>query len=194
MNSLKRLTLSALVFVCLATCFIGCKRVLVSKPAEHSIVPAIGGPSPATCSVPFNGNFVNDTAAVLNDEARDKLEQKLDALKAAGKIDFAVVTIKTTDSQSIEEYSLALARCWSLGKTNPDGAGMLLTLAIDDRKWRLEISRSMEKILSNEEIQAAGSQMTIHLRERGYAEGIDKFIDATINTIAPRRKFSMGTP
>jgi uncharacterized membrane protein YgcG len=145
------------------------------------------------CSISFSGNFVNDTAGVLNDEAETKLEQKLDTLKSAGKIDFAVVTVSTTKDQPIADYSLGLARCWAIGESNPDGAAMLLLLAVDDRKWHMQISRRMEKVLSNVEIQEAGSQMTPHLRERNYPEGVQKFVDATINTIAPRRKFSMDT-
>ena len=193
MNPLNRLTVSALLFVCLA-CLISCKRISPSKPAEQSTVPVTGSASPAPCSIPFTGSFVNDTAGVLSDDSKNQLEQKLDALKSAGRIDFAVVTLKTTGEQPIADYSLALARCWSIGDQNPDGSGMLMLLAVDDRKWHMQISRSMEKVLSNEEIQDAGSQMTPFLRERNYPEGVDKFVDATINTIAPRRKFSMGTP
>ena len=194
MNPRKRLTLSVLLFVCLAGCLISCKRVLHTKPAEQSIVPVGGSASPTPCSIPFSGNLVNDTAEVLNDDSENKLEQKLDLFKTMGKIDFAVVTLKTTGEQPIADYSLALARCWSIGDQNPDGSGMLMLLAVDDRKWHMQISRSMEKVLSNEEIQDAGSQMTPLLRDRNYPEGIDKFVDATINTIAPRRRFSMATP
>ena len=194
MNPLKRLTISTLLLVCLAACLISCKRPSTSKPVEQSAVPASGSVSPAPCSIPFSGNLVNDTAGVLNDDSKTKLEQKLATLKSAGKIDFSVVTLKTTGDQPIADYSLALARCWSIGDQNPDGSGMLMLLAVDDRKWHMQISRSMEKVLSNEEIQDAGSQMTPLLRERNYPEGIDKFVDATIKTIATRRKFSMSTP
>ena len=195
MNPLKRLIVSGLLFVCLAGSLISCKRISTNKPAEQSTVPVSGGSvTPAPCSIPFSGSFVNDTAGVLSDDSKNKLEQKLDALKSVGKIDFAVVTLKSTGEQPIADYSLALARCWSIGDQNPDGSGMLMLLAVDDRKWHMQISRSMEKVLSNEEIQDAGSQMTPLLRDGNYHECLDKFVDSTINTIAPRRKFSMGTP
>ena len=191
MNVLKRLTISVLCAAALIGFLTSCKRLASNNRTEQSTVPAGGSVSPAPCSIPFNGDFVNDTAGVLNDDAKNKLEQKLDTLKSAGKIDFAVVTVKTTSEQEIADYSLALARCWSIGDSNPDGAAMLLTFAVDDRKWHLQISRRMEKILSNEEIQEAGSQMTPHLREARFYDGLDKFVDATIKTIAPRRKISM---
>ena len=200
MRSANRLITSALFVACLIGSFTSCKRISSSNNRpEQASVPAgglaggsaSGSPTPAACSIPFNGNFVNDTADVLNGEAEAKLEHKLDTLKSVGKIDFAVVTIKTTGEQEIAAYSLALARCWSLGESNPDGAAMLLTLAVDDRKWRLEVSRRMEKVLSNEEMQEAGRQMTPHARESNFYEGIDAFVNQTIKTIAPRRQFSM---
>ncbi|HEY5884749.1 MAG TPA: TPM domain-containing protein [Pyrinomonadaceae bacterium] len=193
MIPLKRLTISVLLVASFLGAITSCKRISNINRADPSPVPATGSAAPAPCSVPFNGDFVNDTAGVLNDDSRNKLEQKLDLLKTVGKIDFAVVTVKTTGEQAIAEHSLALARCWSIGNQNPDGSGMLMLLAVDDRKWHMQISRSMEKVLSNEEIQDAGSQMTPLLRDRNYPVGIDKFVDATINTIAARRKFSMPT-
>jgi uncharacterized protein len=127
----------------------------------------------------------------MDSDSRAKLEQKLDTVKTAGRIDFAVVTVKTTGERSIEDYSLALARCWDLGESNPDKSALLLLLAVDDRKWHMQISRSMEKVLSNDEIQQAAAFMTPELRNQNYAQGIDKCVDATIRTIAPRKKFSM---
>jgi uncharacterized membrane protein YgcG len=57
----------------------------------------------------------------------------------------------------------------------------------------MQVSRSIEKVLSNDEIQEAASRMTPHLREGNYSEGIDKCVDGTISTMAARRKFSIAT-
>ena len=133
---------------------------------------------------------MNDSAGVMKSDSKEKLEQKLDSLKSTASIDFAVATVKTTNEQPIADYSLALARCWDVGGSNPDKAGLLLLLAVDDRKWHMQISRSIEKVLSNSEIQEAASLMTPHLRDGNYSEGIDKCVDATIRTMAARRKFS----
>jgi uncharacterized protein len=179
-----------LIVVCVIS-LTSCKRTPPGNSTEQSVVPAGGSSTPSPCSVPFTGDFVNDSAAVMSSESIAKLEQKLDTVKSTGSIDFAVVTVKSTGEQPIADYSLALARCWDVGGSNPDKSGLLLLLAVDDRKWHMQVSRSMEKILSNEEIQEAASFMTPELRNQNYAEGIDKCVDATIRTIAPRRKFSM---
>lgn len=194
MTALRSRTTTLASLVLIVACLISlasCKRTSPGNSAEQSVVPGGGSTTPEPCTVPFNGDFVNDSAGVMDSDSRAKLEQKLDTLKSAGNIDFAVVTVKTTGEQAIADYSLALARCWDLGQSNPDKSGLLLLLAVDDRKWHMQISRSVEKVLSNDEIQQAAAFMTPELRNRNYAEGIDKCVDATIRTIAPRRKFSM---
>lgn len=194
MTSLRSRTtnLASLVLVIVSVISLtSCKRISPGNSTEQSVLPGGGSTTPTPCTVPFNGDFVNDTAGVMDSDSRAKLEQKLDTLKSAGNIDFAVVTVKTTGEQPIADYSLALARCWNLGQTNPDKSGLLLLLAVDDRKWHMQISRRMEEVLSNDEIQQAASLMTPELRNQNYAAGVDKCVDATIRTIAPRRKFSM---
>lgn len=182
-----------LVVACLITPLASCNRISPSKPVEQSAMPGGGSPTPSPCSIPFTGNLVNDSAGVLNSDSREKLEQKLDTLKSTASVDFAVVTVKSTNEHPIADYSLALARCWDVGGNNPDKSGLLLLLAVEDSRWHMQISRSIEKVLSNDEIQQAASFMTPELRKGNYSEGIDKCVDATISIIAPRRKVSIST-
>jgi uncharacterized protein len=184
-QTFKQLLRVLIVFGLLGA-FLSCSRV--SPVSQQSSLPA-ASPTPQ-CSLPFSGNYVNDFAQVMTTDARDKLEQKLDDLKSRANIDFAVVTLETTNEQSIFDYSLALARCWNLGTKNPDGSGLLLMLAVKDRKWHMQISRSIEKVLSNEEIQDAGRLMTARLRVGQYSEGVHECVDATIKTLAGRRGFT----
>src|SRR5688572_23308850 len=93
------------------------------------------------CSLPFPNSYVSDYANVIDQSAKDELESKLQKLKSSGNIDFAVVFVETTDGQDIFDYSLALARCWGVGRKNPDKAGLLLLVAVKERKWRIQISR-----------------------------------------------------
>ena len=179
-----------LIVLSLVTLHTGCKRKSSPSEVQQSSIPSGGSTTPAPCSVTFNGDLVNDSAGVISSDAKKILEQKLDNLKSKASIDFNVVTVQTTKDQSIADYSLALARCWSVGGDNPDKSGLLLLLAVNDRKWHMQISRSIEKVLSNDEIQRAASLMTPELSKGNYSEGIEKCVDATIRTIAPRRNFS----
>lgn len=188
---------SILLLVLLLATLANCIRRPRENQQSNASSPALAADDSAgnsskqkQCPLPFDGTYVSDFAQVVKPESIDALEVKLSELKKRASIDFAVVTVKTTGEQPIFDYSLALARCWGVGEKNPDRAGLLLLLAVDDRKWHMQISRSIEKVLSNEEIQDAGSLMTPHLRNGNYSEGLHKFVDATIETLGPRRGFA----
>src|SRR6185369_11515072 len=54
--------------------------------------------------------YVTDDAKVIDEASRKQLEATLAAFKAQKHIDFAVVTVNTTDDQSTYDVSLYLAR------------------------------------------------------------------------------------
>jgi uncharacterized membrane protein YgcG len=145
------------------------------------------------CLLPVPDTYVSDYANVLDhQDAKDELEHKLRKLKSRGNIDFVVVLIKSTGGQDIFDYSLALARCWNIGNQNPDKAGLLLLVAVKDRKWHIQITRVLERILTNDEVYRIGNLMTPDFRESRYGAGVNKSVDAMIEALASRRGFSIS--
>jgi uncharacterized protein len=140
--------------------------------------------------LPTPKGLVSDFAGVLSQETVGQLEKRLTEFKNREKIDFAVVTVKTTGGQSIYDHSLAVARGWGVGARNPDKAGLLMLIAIDDKKWHIQISRALEKVLSDEEVARLGSIMNAPFREKKYDEGVIKCVDAFIKKLSERRSSS----
>jgi uncharacterized protein len=128
----------------------------------------------------------------LEQSAKEELEGKLKKLTSSGKIDFAIVLIETTGSETVRDYSLDLANCWNVGGQNADGAGILLLIAINDRKWHIQITRVLEQTLTNEEVYQIGNQMTPDFKLRNYAAGLNKCVDAMIEILSKRRNFSIS--
>jgi uncharacterized protein len=191
MRSVLSILLSALLCTALITC--GCNRRTradadTQRPTYHEAAEA----SPSPCSLPRSEGFVSDYAKAIKESTKEELETKLQKLQRSGQIDFSVVFIETTGQQSIYDYSLALARCWEVGATNPDKAGVLLVIAIKDRKWHIQITRVLEQVLKNEDVYAIGNQMTPNFKQGRYDEGANKCVDAMIAALAERRKFSIG--
>jgi uncharacterized protein len=173
----KVLTTLLLLFVPLFATITGCSRNPVTPTATE----------PAKCSLPLPKSAVSDFANVLDQDSKERLEEKLRGLKERSKIDFAIAIIDSTGEKPIFDYSLALARCWDVGAANPDKAGLLLLIAVKDRKWHMQISKSVEKVLSNDDVGDLGSLMTEPFRTGSYAEGINKCVEATIDVLAKRR-------
>jgi uncharacterized protein len=138
--------------------------------------------------LPAPKGLVNDYANVLDDETKGRLEKTLTEFKARARIDFAVVFVETTGEQSTFDYSLAVARGWGVGAKNPDKAGVLLLIAVKDKKWNIQVSRVLTEIISDEEVAQIGRGMTVYFKEGKFGEGTTRCVDALIKTLSERRK------
>lgn len=131
--------------------------------------------------------YVTDSANALDQSSRNQLETTLAGFKQREKIDFAVVTVESTGNQSAFDYSLDLAR---ERKNNiPDGrdnGGLLLLVAVNDRKWHVQVSRNLEGKLTNEILTTLSKPMTDSFTQKHYGEGTIKYVNAIISKLAER--------
>jgi uncharacterized protein len=97
---------------------------------------------------PVPVGFVNDFANVIDKDTKTRLETNLGKLSRNQSLEIAVVTVKTTGSTSIFDYSLAMAREWKIGSKTKPSYAMLLLAAIDDRKYFTQISKDLETVFS----------------------------------------------
>ena len=124
--------------------------------------------------------YVTDDAKVIDESLRKQLETKFAALKERKKIDFSVVTVRTTGDKSARDYSLALARERKSNSIEQNVSGLLLLVAVDDRNWHIQISRNLEVSLTNEVLTELSAPMTDSFRQNRYGEGILKYVNALI--------------
>jgi len=151
----------------------------------HSQKPTPPIPSP----VPFR--YVIDNANVIDEPNRQKLESILERLKAAANIEFAVVTVKTTGGQDIFDYGLALARGWGIGSKEGEQDGILLLLAVDDRKWNVQVSRHLEGDLPDGLTDEINRRMREPLRAGKYGDALLTAVQTYVATLEKARNFSI---
>jgi len=158
---------------------------------QTTTVPA--SPSPQSVErLPKGTSFVSDYANVIDDASQARLESLLTKLKAKSNIEFVVVTVETTKAEPIADYSLAVAREWGIGPKNPnEGGGLLLMLAIKDRQWRLQVSRSLEKDLPNDVAQKLAEPSLEFYKTGNYGAGVENFATGLIDRLQKVRNFSM---
>ncbi len=82
--------------------------------------------------------YVSDFADVIDNQSRSDLEDYASRVEQATGAQLAFVTIKTLDSQNIEDFTHDLFNLWGIGQKRKDNGAMVL-LSIDDRKSRLEV-------------------------------------------------------
>jgi uncharacterized protein len=90
--------------------------------------------------------YVTDLAGVLSDGAREQLTALCTELRQKTQAQLAVVTIKSLDGRPIEEYSIDLATRLGIGPKS-SSEGVLILLALNDRKNRIETGYGLEPIL-----------------------------------------------
>jgi len=139
---------------------------LVTTTASPAALKAIG--------------YITDDAKVIDESSKKQLETTLAAFKARKRIDFAVVTVKTTGEQSVRDYSLALARERKSSSNEDNVSGLLLVVAVEDRKWHIQVTNNLEDDLTDEILTNLSTPMTDSFRQNRYGEGIVKYVNAVI--------------
>ncbi|MGR7997450.1 TPM domain-containing protein [Xanthobacter sp. ZOL 2024] len=91
---------------------------------------------------------VVDAAHVLDPSTRAELDGLLAAQEAKASDQFVVATVPSLEGQSIEEYANALFRAWRLGQAKANN-GVLLLVAPQERKVRIEVGYGLEGILTD---------------------------------------------
>lgn len=121
--------------------------------------------------------LVNDIAGVLSPAEKAALENKLVAVDDSSSNQIAVVILPTLDGNPIEEYSTKLFREWGIGNKKTNN-GILLLVAINDRKVRIEVGYGLEgaipDITANSIID---NDIKPAFRAGAYYDGIDKATD-----------------
>jgi uncharacterized protein len=137
-------------------------------------VPALAQTYP-----PLTGRVV-DQANILTPEQEAALTQKLEALQEATTRQLVVATVASLEDRSIEDYGVGLGRAWGIGQSQVNN-GVILLIAPNERKMRIEVGYGMEGILTDAlASQIIRNEITPRFRDGDYAGGINAGVDAII--------------
>jgi uncharacterized protein len=90
--------------------------------------------------------YVNDFANVISETTESELETLLDTHEKETSSEVTIVTVPTIGDDYIEHYAVKLFEEWGIGTAKNDN-GVLVLLAIDDRKVRIEVGYGLEGAL-----------------------------------------------
>ena len=123
-------------------------------------------------------SYVVDVTHTLSADEKSALEQKLIALHKDGKVEMYVVMIDSLNDEPINEYTMDLATRWKAGKKDVDN-GLILLIAKDDKKMRMEIGRGLEGAITDGMAGEAIDSMKPYFKRGKYFYGINACIDVT---------------
>ena len=146
--------------------------------------------SPVPLPVPFNP--IVDNAHVIDAPTRQRLEQIYLNLKQRADIEYSVLTVATTGDQDIFDFSLAVARGWGIGSKGGDKAGLLLVVAIQDRKYFTQVSDHLEGDLPDGLVgEIERERLVPAFRQGNYSKGIFDTIQTYVATLGAKRGFNI---
>ena len=79
----------------------------------------------------------------------------------------AVVTVKTTGDDTIDDFAGRLEEKWKVGQKGTD-RGLLFLIATDDHHYSFEVGYGLEGILPDGKVGSIGREMVPYLREGNY--------------------------
>src|SRR5262249_17591436 len=106
------------------------------------------GPSFAQPTFPALTGRVVDQANLLDPVQKQALTADLEALEKKSSDQVVVVTIPSLQGYAIEDYGYQLGRHWGIG-TKQLNNGVLLIVAPNERKVRIEVGRGLEPTLTD---------------------------------------------
>jgi uncharacterized protein len=132
---------------------------------------------------PLTGRVVDRTSTLTSSE-RTALEQKLAALEQRKGSQVAVLMVKTTEPEAVEQFSLRVAEAWKIGRGNRTDDGIVVVVAKDDRRMRIEVGYGLEGAVPDALAKRIiAEQITPHFRDGDYAGGLNAGVDALAKLI-----------
>ena len=114
--------------------------------------------------------YINDFAGVLSAGARQQLEGLAAELQQKTGAQMAVVTVQSLEGESLEIFVNDLATRWGVG--DQQDRGILLFLAIEDRRSRIEVGYGLEPVITDGSSGDILRAMTPHLQGGDYDNAI----------------------
>lgn len=127
---------------------------------------------------------VNDFANVIPEEYRRKLEELIREVDEKTSAEIAVVTVQSIAPLDENAYARLIFDTWKIGKKGKDN-GVLILLAVKERRWRIESGYGLEGILPDGRCGEIGRAYMVPLFKEGkYGEGLYRGVGAIARIIA----------
>lgn len=133
--------------------------------------------------LPQPTSYVSDFAGVVDEGSKAHIEALCREVYEKTKATIEVVTIKSLDGDSIEDFTTQLEDKWKVGPKGSD-KGIVMVFAVQDRKRRIEVGYGLEGILNDAKVGDIGRSMVPQLQQGQYGPAILSGVQQVGNVIA----------
>jgi len=137
--------------------------------------------------------WVNDFANVISTDYQQKLTSLIQEVQGKTSSEIAVVTVASIAPYGEIEYARLLFDNWKPGKKGKDN-GVLVLLAVKERRWRIETGYGVEGILPDGLCGEIGrNYMVPYFKQAKFGEGLYYGVTAIAKIIAKDANVSLET-
>jgi len=141
------------------------------------------GTAQAEVAVPPLKQRVTDLTSTLDAAQIQALDARLAAFEAGKGSQIAVLLLPTTQPETIDQFGMRVVEAWKLGRKGIDD-GVLLLIAKDDRKLRIEVGYGLEGALNDATAKRIVAEIIGPYFKRGeFYPGIDAGVTAIIKVV-----------
>ncbi|MDB5900613.1 MAG: hypothetical protein JWP41_4215 [Ramlibacter sp.] len=145
---------------------------------------AFAGLAQGVLPVPELTARVIDQAGALDAIQRKALDDKLAAFEQKKGTQIVVLLVPTTQPEDIASYANRVASTWKIGRKEV-GDGIVIIVAKDDRKVRIEVARTLEGAVPDLAArQIIDEAITPRFRQNDFAGGLQAAADQLIARIS----------
>ena len=137
--------------------------------------------------------YVSDFAGVVDASSRQRLEQYCASLETSTGVQMAVVTVPDLNGEPVDQVANDLFRKWGIGQKGKDN-GVLLLLAIADRRSRLELGYGLEPTITYGLAGDVLRSMQPYLRAGHYGDALLEATSEIGARIAQAKGVSLAVP
>lgn len=133
---------------------------------------------------PTKDFFVNDYADILTEETKNCIIQTNLELQQKIGAQIVVITVKSLEGKSIEEYATEVFRKFGIGDSEKNN-GVLMLCSTEERLFRIEVGYGLEETLTDGKTGRIQDEYIIpYLRNNNYDEGIKNGFSAILEEIS----------
>lgn len=134
--------------------------------------------------IPALQHRVTDLTQSLSPEQQSALEARLAGFEQQKGSQIAVLIVPSTLPEAIEQYSIRVVDAWKLGREKQDD-GVLLLVAKDDRKMRIEVGYGLEGAIPDLIAKRIITEIMVpSFRQGDFYGGINNAVEQIIRLIS----------
>ena len=132
---------------------------------------------------PKPGTSVHDFAGVIPDDKKAEIQAKAQQLKDEYTTEIAVVTVDSLHGEESFDYSMRMARSWGIGSKDNDIRGLLILVAVRDRKTAFRTSRHIEGELPDSVTGEISRRMNASFKNGDFGGGLSLGMDMILDRL-----------